>query len=357
MAKSANKLEIATSPFAHDGLSTRRVMFEVVLATLPLLAAATYFFGITALIVVAVTVTGCVAAEWALGSAQPRGRSLTDGSAVLTGLLLGLTLPPAIPLWMAFLGGLMAIGLGKAIFGGLGQNPFNPALVGRAFLQAAFPIVMTTWSAPVDWSADEPGFFNISPSTLAPPLMRSSVDVVSSASPLGLAKFEGELTEATSLLWGQTAGSLGETAAVLLIIIGLWLGFRRLFDWRLPVATLLSVTVFSGALYLIDGSAYPSPIFMLFSGGLLFGSVFMVTDPVTTPITAKGAWIFGIGTGFLVVLIRVFGGLPEGVMYAILLMNSVTPLIERYTQPKPFGYQKPKPETPSSTSPKGASSK
>jgi electron transport complex protein RnfD len=339
MSEPPKNLELATSPFAHKGLSTPRVMLEVIIATIPVLAAATYFFGITALLVTGVSVAGCVLAEWGLSGNKGR-RTLLDGSAILTGLLLGLTLPPAIPLWMAFLGGLMAVSLGKMIFGGLGQNLFNPALVGRAFLQAAFPIVMTTWTPPLDWSSGAPRFFNVEPATLAPPLMRVPVDGMTGASPLGMAKFEDQITDTLTLVSGQTAGSLGETAGVLLIIIGLWLGFRRVFDWRLPLATLLSVTVFSGALYLIDSSAYPSPLFMLLTGGLLFGAVFMVTDPVTTPMTSKGAWIFGIGTGFLVVLIRVFGGLPEGVMYAILLMNSVTPLIDRYTQPKPFGHRK-----------------
>jgi electron transport complex protein RnfD len=234
---------------------------------------------------------------------------------------------------MAFLGGAAGIGLGKLIWGGLGQNLFNPALLGRAFLQAAFPVAITTWAAPV-----EPGrFLSVPGSLLALPLMRAGVDGVSAATPLGLAKFEHEITSVGPLFTGATAGSLGETSAVLLIVVGLWLASRRTFDWRLPVSTLLSVAVFSGALWLVNSEAYPPPAFMLLSGGLLFGAVFMVTDPVTTPTTPRGAWIFGIGVGFLVVLIRLFGGLPEGVMYAILLMNAVTPHINRYTQPKPFG--------------------
>lgn len=334
-----DRLEIATAPFLHRGLATPRVMLEVVASTIPVLVAATYFFGATALLIIGASVAGCMLTEWALGSGRPRGRSLQDGSALLTGLLLAFTLPPSIPLWMAFLGGVVAIGLGKVIFGGLGQNAFNPALVGRAFLQAAFPIVMTTWSPQIDWASEEPGFWTVSAVTTAPPLMRAPVDAITTASPLGLVKFEGVITDTVSLVTGGTAGSLGETAGVLLIIIGLYLGYRRMFDWRLPVSTLLSVALFSGVLHLVDAAAYPSPLFMVFSGGLLFGTVYMVTDPVTTPVTKKGAWIFGLGTGFFVVLIRVFGGLPEGVMYAILLMNSVTPLIDRYTQPKPFGYQ------------------
>ena len=216
------------------------------------------------------------------------------------------------------------------IWGGLGQNVFNPALVGRAFLQASFPLTITTWSVPGAGLA-------LAPSTFAPPLMHSAVDVVTTATPLSLSKFDHQVTDTLSLLFGNTAGSLGETTGLLLILCGLWLAARRIFDWRLPLSTLLAVAAASGVLYWLDPTRNPSPLFMLCSGGLLFGVVFMVTDPVTTPITPKGMWIFGIGVGILVVLIRLYGGLPEGVMYAILLMNSVTPLINRWTQPRRFG--------------------
>jgi electron transport complex protein RnfD len=245
-------------------------------------------------------------------------------------VLLALTLPPSIPLWMAFLGGVVAVALGKSIWGGLGQNLFNPALVGRAFLQAAFPVTMTTWSPPRE------GLLHLDASTLAAPLMHAA-DATTTATPLGLAKFEGTVTEIVPLLVGNVGGCLGETSSLVLIVCGLYLAFRRVFDWRLAVSTLMAVAVFSQALHWINPEAYPGAPFMLMSGGLLFGAVFMVTDPVTTPITLRGAWIFGLGVGLLVVLIRLFGGLPEGVMYSILLMNSVTPLINRYTQPRRFG--------------------
>jgi electron transport complex protein RnfD len=168
-------------------------------------------------------------------------------------------------------------------------------------------------------------------------LAQAAADVTTTATPLGLAKFEGKITEVLPLLLGNIGGCLGETASLILILCGLWMGFRRLFDWRLPVSTLLTVVAMSALLHAINPEAYPGAQFMLLSGGLMFGAVFMVTDPVTTPITARGAWIFGLGVGLLVVLIRLWGGLPEGVMYAILLMNSVTPLINRYTQPRRFG--------------------
>jgi electron transport complex protein RnfD len=326
------ELVISTAPFARTTMSTPRIMLEVLAAALLVLLFACWHFGIGSLLVVAAATAGAVGAEWVFTRSEPVS-PLRDYSAIVTGVLLGLVLPPAIPLWMAFLGGMAGIGLGKLIFGGLGQNLFNPALLGRAFLQAAFPTAITTWSEP----AKQGGVFDLPPSLFALPLMQGQVDAMSAATPLGLAKFEKEITEFGPIFFGQISGSVGETSAVLLILCGLYMGARRLFDWRLPVATLLSVVVFSGALHWLNAEAYPPPLFMLFSGGLLFGAVFMVTDPVTTPTTPRGAWIFGIGVGFLTVLIRLFGGLPEGVMYAILLMNAVTPHINRYTQQKPFG--------------------
>ena len=322
------QLTITTAPFEHGAPSIRAVMLEVVTASLVVVAAATYYFGVTALMITATCVTGATVTEWLLSE---RKSSLRDGSAILTGILLALTLPPAIPLWMALLGSVVAVALGKMIWGGLGRNLFNPALVGRAFLQAAFPVTMTTWVAP------RQGMFHVEASTLAAPLMKSNVDVITSASPLGLAKFQHQATTLKPLLLGSISGSLGETAGLLLIVIGLWLAARRIFDWRLTLSTLVTVAVFSGILFAISPDKYPTPLFMLGSGGLLFGAVFMVTDPVTTPLTPKGAWIFGLGVGVLVVLIRLFGGLPEGVMYSILLMNAVTPLIDRKTQPRRFG--------------------
>lgn len=323
-------LVISTSPFLHSPEATPRIMAEVLLTTVPVILAACWFFGIGILLIVAAATLGSVGTEWFF----TRGRQpspVKDYSAVLTGVLLGLILPPNFPLWMAFLGGVAGVGLGKLIWGGLGQNLFNPALVGRAFLQASFPTAITTWAAPGQ------GLLAIPERIFALPLMQGTADAVSAATPLGLLKFSREASDLMLVFVGKIGGSIGETSALILILCGLWLGFRRIFDWRLPVSTMLSVGLFSGLLFLWDSSRYPDPLFMVFSGGLLFGAVFMVTDPVSTPTTFKGAWIFGIGVGFLVVLIRVFGGLPEGVMYAILLMNAVTPYINHYTQPRPFG--------------------
>ncbi|MHC4083465.1 MAG: RnfABCDGE type electron transport complex subunit D [Planctomycetota bacterium] len=336
MTQSDPHLLLQAAPFLRRGLTTPRLMVEVLLGLMPVVFAAIYFFGLSAVCVITAATAGCVATELLLERARPRGASLADGSAVLTGVILGLCLPPGIALWMAFVGGTVAIGLGKVVFGGLGQNLFNPALVGRAFLQAAFPTAITTWNE----SGAITEFFTVRASNFALPFMQAPpppVDAVTTATPLGLMKFEGVFEPVRNLMLGNTAGSLGETCALLIIICGAILALRRVFDWRIPVSILGTVALFSGIMWAIDAEAYPSPGFMLCSGGLLFGAVYMATDPVTSPLAPRGAWIFGIGVGALVVLIRLWGGLPEGVMYAILLMNAATPLIDRISAPRPFG--------------------
>ena len=322
------------APLLRQGMTTPKAMRDVLLALAPATLASIWFFGLSAILVLASCIGGAVAAEWLFADRQARGESLRDASGVLTGLLLGLTLPPGVPLWMAFLGGFIGIALGKVIWGGLGHNLFNPALLGRAFLLATFPIAMTTWVPAV---ADG-GFLQVYPGNLALPFMQVQVDAMSSATPLGLMKFEQQVTPLTNLMFGKTTGSLGETSGLLLLLGGVFLWLRRDLDWRIPVSILLTVMVFSAVLGLFDADRFPTPLFSVFSGGLLLGAIYMATDPVTSPVTPKGAWIFGIGTGVLVMLIRVFGGLPEGVMYAILLMNAATPLIDRYTQPRVFGH-------------------
>ena len=325
-----SRLGLATAPFVRAGLSTRRLMGELLLATLPVVVVAARTFGLAAILLVLASSAGAVLAERLLQRGDERYGTLLDGSGLLTGVLLALTLPPSLPLWMAFLGGAVAIALGKAIWGGLGGNLFNPALVGRAFLQAAFPTALTTWQPPGG------SFFSLPSGTLALPFT-GAVDAVTSATPLALSKFDQQLTGLDALMLGDRAGCLGETNGLVLLLVGAFLLARRAFDWRLPFSTLLSVAAFSGLLHLWRPDSAPPPGFMLLAGGLLFGAVFMVTDPVTTPITPKGAWIFGLGVGLLVVLIRLWGGLVEGVMYAILLMNAATPLINRWTQPRVFG--------------------
>jgi len=321
------------APLLRQGMTTPKAMRDVLYALAPVTIASMWFFGISAALILGACVAGAVLAEWLFADRDVRGESLRDASGILTGLLLGLTLPPGLPMWMAFLGGFVAISLGKVIWGGLGHNLFNPALLGRAFLLATFPIAMTTW---VPASGDG-GFFSVHAGNLALPFMQAGVDGVTAATPLGMMKFEHQATPLADLVFGNVGGSLGETSGLLLLLGGIYLWLRRDLDWRIPVSILLTVLVFSAALTVIDAGNFPPPLFSVFSGGLLLGAVFMATDPVTSPVTPKGAWIFGIGVGVLVMLIRVFGGLPEGVMYAILLMNAATPLIDRYTQPRVFG--------------------
>ncbi len=327
------RLLVQPSPLLKQRMTTGQAMRDVLIALLPATLAGIWFFGLGALLVILTSIAGAVLTEWTFAPAEDRRERIKDGSGLITGLLLGLSLPPGLPLWMAFLGGAVSIGLGKLIWGGLGHNLFNPALVGRAFLLAAFPVAMTTWSpqtGPVD-------FFQVAGSNLAPPFMQASWDAVTSATPLGLMKFQAETTPLWNLMIGKTSGCIGETSGLLLILGGLYLLLRRDLDWRIPAAILVSVAAFSAVLSLVEPGKSPGPLFSIFSGGLLLGAIYMATDPVTSPITPKGAWIFGVGVGLLVILIRVFGGFPEGVMYAILLMNAATPLIDRYTQPRVFG--------------------
>jgi Na+-translocating ferredoxin:NAD+ oxidoreductase subunit D len=321
------RLELAAAPHIKAPASTERIMWSVVITLVPVVIASVWIFGISALLVISAATLGALGTERAFGP----GGTLRDGSAAITGLLLGLTLPATLPLWMAALGGVLAIGVGKLAFGGLGQNAFNPALIGRAFLQAAFPIAITTWAKPMQ------GWLTTYPSNFAWPFMKANTsDLVTAATPLGLMKFEHTGTDVLSLFLGNVGGSLGETSAALILLGGAYLAWKRYLNWRIPVAIFATTAAFAALLHAIDPK-YPAPLFMLFSGGLVLGAVYMATDLVTSPITRIGAWIFGIGIGLLVVLIRVWGGLPEGVMFAILLMNTSVPTINRLTQPRVFG--------------------
>jgi electron transport complex protein RnfD len=320
---------ITASPHVRSEESTIRIMWSVVWSLVPAIAASIYFFGPSAVLVLVASVAGCLITERLFGS---RPGSIADGSAMITGLLLGLTLPPGFPLWMAFLGGAFGMAFGKLIFGGLGQNIFNPALLGRAFLQAAFPVAITTWpSKPETW-------WTLQGDNLAIPFMSPVVDAATEATPLGNLKFADDpvITPLADLLLGTINGSLGETSAVLLLLGGVYLAIRGHLNWHIPVSIFVTVYALSGLFHTIGISQFP-PLFMLFSGGLMLGAIYMATDMVTSPVTNKGCWLYGVGIGILVVVIRIWGGLPEGVMYAILLMNALVPFINRATQPRKFG--------------------
>jgi electron transport complex protein RnfD len=332
------QLVISTSPYLKRQVETPAVMRHVIYALLPVVLASVYYFGLSALLVIVSCIVGATLAEWVFTRrGSLRESHVADGSAIVTAILLALTLPPGIPLWMAFLGSVVAIVIGKTLFGGLGHNIFNPSLTGRAFLQASFPVAITTWSM----QSDLGNFFQMRGDTFALPFTTPSFDAVTAATPLAKMKFDAVPTEIIDLLFGSTPGSTGETCAVLILLGGVYLAYRRFLQWQIPVSILITVAVFATVLHLINADKYPGPAHHLLSGGLMLGAVFMATDPVTSPITQRGAMFFGAGIGILVVLIRQFGGLPEGVMYAILLMNGATPLIDRYTQPKIYGAVKP----------------
>jgi len=325
---SESRLLITASPHLAPVDSTPKIMWSVVGTLVPVIGMSIWFFGPSAALVLLAATLGAVLPERLLR----RDGSLWDGSAAITGLLLGLTLPAGIPLWMAFVGGAFGIVFGKLVYGGLGQNVFNPALLGRAFLQAAFPVALTTFPAL------NGNWWSLRGDNFAWPFMSPQTsDTITGATPLGMFKFEEEGSQLSDLLLGSTSGSLGETAGVVILICGGYLALRNYLNWRIPVSLLATVALLAGAIRLMGGDRYPDPLFMLFSGGLMLGAVFMATDMVTSPTTHRGCWIFGFGIGLLVVVIRIWGGLAEGVMYAILLMNAMVPFINRATRPKVFG--------------------
>ncbi len=332
MTQVSRTLNIRSSPHIGATSSVDTIMFNVVLALLPACAYAVYAFGLAAFFVLVTAVVSCVLTEHFLCRFSGRATTVGDWSVVITGLLYGMTLPPSLPLWMVAAGGMIGVGLAKFLFGGLGYNVFNPALVGRAILQAAFPAAMTTWPA----SAPD-RLTSLPSSTLAIPLTKPVYDGVSSATPLSSWKFDQISADTGDLLMGSVSGSTGETCALLLLAGGIYLVARKMMSWRTPVAILATVALFSAVLHTVNPERFAGPMFMLFSGGLMLGAIFMATDMVASPITHLGCVIYGVLIGFLVVLIRVWGGMPEGVMYAILIGNAVSPHIDNWIQPRVYG--------------------
>ncbi|HHL40331.1 MAG TPA: RnfABCDGE type electron transport complex subunit D [Deltaproteobacteria bacterium] len=309
-------LVVSSSPHLLGVDSVPKIMHTVVMALLPVVGTAMVIFGVKAIVLVAVCVGACLATEHICCRLGGKPSTIADGSAIITGMLLALTLPPDFPLLGAVLGSVFAIAVGKQIFGGLGLNIFNPALLGRAFLQATYPVLITTWTEP---------------------LGRGAPDAVSAATPLALMKFEATMTARADMFVGTVAGSLGETSALAILIGGLFLRYKGYINWRLPLGYLGSMAFFGGVFWLIDPARYPDPLFHVLAGGAMLAAWFMVTDMVTTPVTPLGQWIFVGVAGFLAVIIRLFGGLPEGVMYSILLMNATVPLLNSWTRPRVFG--------------------
>jgi len=336
-------IEIRSAPHIKGTRSVEQIMRHVVWSLMPVCAFFVFQYGLSALLSLMVVTVSCLLTERFFVRQGGQSGDIGDFSAIITGLLLALSLPPGFPLWMGAVAGIVAIALGKALFGGIGFNVFNPALIGRAFVQAAFPQAIATYTP-----SFMPGrFAEYIPSSLTLPLMQPvsvvewlkdrQFDALAGATPLAKWKFEGVMANADELLTSLSGHMAVGPSPVLILLCGAYLAFRRFLDWRIPAAILGSAGLTAWILYGFDPLRFPNPFFMLFSGGLILGAVYMATDMATSPVTPKGMWVYGALIGLLTVIIRYYSGLPEGVMYAILLGNSVTPLIDALTQPRIYG--------------------
>ena len=324
----SNLLTVSPSPHIHSSESTQKIMYRVVYAMIPALIWSVVVFGIDALRVTLIAVVASLAFEYLIQKYLMKVKpTITDGSALITGILLAFNVPANLPWWIIIIGALAAIGIGKLSFGGLGSNIFNPALVGRVFLLISFPVQMTSW--PVNKQA--------------------GIDAVTAATPLGLLK-EGitngtpiseiaGLPQVNDMLLGNIGGSLGEISAILLILGGLYMLWKKVITWHIPVSIILTVGIIAGIFWLINPEVYVNPAYHLLTGGLMLGAIFMATDMVSSPMTVKGQLIYGVGIGVITISIRMFGAYPEGISFAILIMNAVTPILNYYIKPKRFGGQ------------------
>ena len=340
-----SSITVSPSPHISQPRSTRSIMLDVIIALIPAVLAACLFFMISAVILIAVCIVSCMVTEWLCNLIRKKPNSLGDLSAVVTAIILALSLPPAVPFWVAIIGSAFAIAIGKMVFGGLGSNIFNPAMVSRAFLSACFGMLMTTWTLPmVEWKDSKLNFYKDT-ATIPAAKTDATTSPTTKATPLAWSKQaikgKGKATMASSQLnatfFGQTGGCLGETSALALLIGGAYLLIKRTITLHIPLAVLASAYAFGAMGYLINPVAYMPPLMHLTTGGMLLCAFFIATDPVTAPLTTKGMWIFGIGVGGIIMLVRMVGEYPEGVMYAVLLMNAVTPLIDRFCKIIPAG--------------------
>ena len=340
-------LIISSSPHLHCGSTVSAAMRDVLLALVPTLAAAVYYFGTDALSVIAASCAAAVLAEALCQKAMRRPVTISDGSALLTGLLLAFCLPPQLASGLAAFGAACAIIIGKQVFGGLGANIFNPAHIGRAILLASFPAQMTTWSLPL--TADAPAAVTAATTAATTSATPAAADAVTTATPLALLRQaehlwqagslppDGLLPDLTALFMGNTAGSLGETCVPALVLGGLYLIWRQVIDWRIPLFYIATTGLICAMYGLFNNYSPAFALYHICSGGLIIGAFFMATDWVTSPVTKKGRIIFAIGLGLITALIRLRGGYIEGVCYSILIMNMLTPLIDRYIVNTPFG--------------------
>ena len=328
----SNKLVVSLSPHAHGKDSVERNMYGVIIALVPALLASLWFFGIGSAIVCLTSVASCVFFEWAINKYILRNErnTILDGSAALTGILLGMNLPSNLPVWIIIIGALFAIGVGKMTFGGLGQNIFNPALVGRCALLVAFPAQMTSWPLPGQWLKYTDAMTGATPLAL----MQDAIKT-------GDMNKLTQLPDAFSMLLGNHSfgggvGTIGEICGLALIAGLLFMLWKKIITWHIPVSIIGTVFVFSALMHLVS-PIYADPTTVILSGGLLLGAIFMATDYVTSPMTPKGQIIYGVSIGLLTVIIRNWGAYPEGMSFAILIMNAFTPLINNYVKPKRYG--------------------
>ncbi len=348
MLPTGSKLVLSVSPHVTGPETVRRIMYKVLLALLPACVAGVWFFGWRALSVMIVTTAFCVGAEalWCFLAKKPVKDTILDGSAALTGLLLALNLPSGVPYWACLIGAFLAIWLGKQVFGGLGCNPFNPALVARVGLLIAIPAIMTTWPVPRTMAGADA-------TSSATPMVEEVV--VTGATPLGVVGTTAKIVEDTpqaranfqavdnDTMWGkyfvgEKGGCIGETSVLALLIGGVMLIAMKLINWRVPVCFIGTVALITGLVNLFYPGVTPTPLFHILTGGLMLGAFFMATDMVTSPITPWGAVVFAVGCGVITSVIRIWGNYPEGVSFSILIMNALVPLIDRWCSPRPFGY-------------------
>ena len=322
-----NKLVISLSPHVHGGDSVKKNMYGVLIALIPAFLVSLYFFGLGALIVTATSVAACLFFEWAIGKFLMKKETTTicDGSAVITGVLLAFNLPSNLPIWIIILGALFAIGVGKMSFGGLGNNPFNPALAGRVFLLLSFPVQMTSWPVVGQLTAYTDATTAATPLNLMKQIAGGNIEALK------------DLPSSFDLLIGNNGGCLGEVSALALLLGLAYMLWKKIITWHIPISILATVFIFSGIMHLVDPEVYVSPVLQLLTGGLMLGAIFMATDYVTSPMSKKGMLIYGVCIGLLTVIIRLFGAYPEGMSFAILIMNAFTPLINTYCKPKRFG--------------------
>ena len=324
-------LHVAGSPHVHGGESVKKIMWSVVIALMPAFFVAVFYFGLPVIVLTAVSVLSCVLFEWLIQRFLMKQKSsVGDGSAVITGLLLAFCVPPDLPIPLMVLGALVAIGIAKMAFGGLGKNLFNPAITARVFLLISFPVQMTSWPK-------------------AAPLWSFGSDAVTGPTPLGIIK-EGvknggtveslmgspDMPDNIQMLFGQMGGSFGEVSAIAILIGAIFLLIRKVISWHIPVSFLLTAFVFAGIFWLVDPTQYANPFFHIITGGMLLGACFMATDMVTSPTSPWGMVVFGAGCGLITMIIRMWGAYPEGVSFAILIMNSLVPLIDKAFKPKQF---------------------